>query len=416
MIHRRQPSLHLLSMNSRFFGAAVQASTKQPTRRGISAVIVALVIWTVAMLCLCWWSGIQHDQRYYVKQWQILLAGGDPWSTTNTYGPIYTLLGYLLPFGRLAPKLLMVGALLAANAVLVVELMRARGIHPIQAIYLLAIATNVLFIGVGVIWGLNDALVAALLIASVLLRHQRKFVAAGLLIGLAALTKYYPLLLLPFFAIDDDRVRWSVIFSGLAVFCVGLAGAVGVWGQSPIDAIVHGSTRRASLLSILKAFQKVLDHEGSVRSLVQLLIRYNTMFVITGVVAVMLFSWKLRINWLEGAVLGYLVALTLYKVGHQQFFLPWLFMVASLPLLKLESSDRLAMMLLPIVLLLSLYQFFFEFGPYTCGDSCAWVRSYGGFIFFPASALTVALSAIYFSRRTPRLLGQRRGCGFSDTE
>jgi hypothetical protein len=152
----------------------------------------------------------------------------------------------LLPWHRLAPKFFMVGTLLVANAALVLELMRERGMNPIQLIYLLVIPTHVLIIGVAVIYGDNDAFVAALLIFAVLLRHRGNFLAAGVLVGLAALTKYYPVLLLPFFALDGTRLRWSVIASGMAVFCVGLAAAVAIWGPGPMEAILFGSGRTLS--------------------------------------------------------------------------------------------------------------------------------------------------------------------------
>ena len=98
--------------------------------------------------------------------------------------------------------------------------MRERGMSPIQVIYLLAVPTNVLTVGAGVMYGLNDAFVAALLMVAVIFRHRRYVLTAGVLVGLAALTKYYPLLLLPFFALDGRRLRWSVIVGGIAVFCM----------------------------------------------------------------------------------------------------------------------------------------------------------------------------------------------------
>ena len=68
------------------------------------------------MLWLYWRSGIlprsNHDYAAYVGQWQLLLTGADPWSTDNSYGPLHTAIGFLLPWGPLAPKFFMVGALL----------------------------------------------------------------------------------------------------------------------------------------------------------------------------------------------------------------------------------------------------------------------------------------------------------------
>lgn len=371
----------------------ISSSSSNRTTWQTGVVTAALTLWSLLMLWLGWSYGVLHDERGYIGQWQLLLDGADPWSTNNAYGPLHTVIGFLLPWGPLVPKFFMVGTLLVANAALVLELMRERDMSPIQIIYLLAIPTNVLVLGVGVIYGLNDAFVAALLVFAVLLRNRGNLLAAGALVGLAALTKYYPLLLLPFFALDGSRLRWSVIASGAAVFCFGLAAAVAIWGPGPLDAIIHGSNRSPKLLSILATLKSLFGDEGIVRWL----IRYNTYFVVLGVAAAFLFAWRARFNWLEGAVLGYLVMLTLYKIGHQQFYLPWLFMVASLPLVNKQSADRMAIILLPAVLLLSLYHF-----GYFAGDRyhnmLGWVRSYGGFIAFLVSAASIAACVIDLRR------------------
>ena len=70
--------------------------------------------------------------------------------------------------------------------------------------------------------------------------------------------------------------------------------------------------------------------------------------------------------------------LTLYKVGHQQFYLPWVFMVAALPLANRQSADRMAIILLPAVLLLSLFSFGYEYASDHYRDELRWVRAYGG--------------------------------------
>jgi hypothetical protein len=370
--------------------------TRQQT--GIAA--AAVIIWSLIMLWLCWSYGIRHDYIAYIDQWKLVLDGANPWladnpDRMNTYGPLYNVIGFLLPWSDLAPKFLMVAAMLMANAALVFELIRKRGAHPIQAVYLLSVPTNVLVIGAGITYGLNDSFVAALLIFAVLSRYRGHLVAAGVLVGLAALTKYYPLLLLPFFALDERRLTWSVIVGGLGIFCVGFVAALAIWGHGPIDAMLYGSNRPPKLLSIIAALKSLFGDA----SVVRWLIRYNTYFVVSGVAAAFLFAWKQGLNWLEGAVFGYLVMLTAYKVGNQQFYLPWLFLVAALPLLNRSSADRMATVLLPAVLLLSLYHFGYEFYSDTYTHEFHWVRSYGGFIAFAVSAVTITLCAINLRSR-----------------
>jgi hypothetical protein len=356
----------------------------------VSVVKSGLVVWSLMMLWLCWWSGIQHDYVWYLKQWQNLLKGNDPWgSAGNAYGPLHTAIGFLLPLGPLAPKFLMVGALLGANALLVIELLHERSMRPIQIIYLLAIPTNVLVIGAGVIYGLNDAFVAALLVTAALLRRRGRFLPCGVFIGLAALTKYYPLLLLPLFALDEGKLRWSVVAGGVIIFFPGLISAVAIWGVGPLRAIHFGSLRGPSLLSAIKALQSLFGDEGAVGWL----IRYNSCLVVLGVMAALVFSWKVRLNWLEGVAVGYLVMLTVYKAGHPQFYLPWLFMVASLPLLGKQSADRMAIILLPIVLLLSVHQIIYQFGSDSYNLE---LERYVGFIAFLVSTVSIAVCAVDF--------------------
>jgi hypothetical protein len=352
--------------------------------------VVGLIAWSLAMLWLCWRSGVQHDYGAYLKQWGSLLHENDPWNHKNTYGPLHNVIGLLISINPLAPKFFMVGALLLANATLLLALLRERGTSPIQAVYLLAVPTNVLVVGMGIIYGLNDAIVAALLVAAVLMRHRGKWLACGVLVGLAALTKYYPLLLLPFFAIDEGKVQWAVIKGGVIVFIVGLVAAMAIWGDGLIEAIIYGSGRRPKMLSVLKSLRVLFGRDP-----VSLLVAYNSIAVVLGVAVALTFAWRARLSWLEGVVIGYLVMLTLYKVGHQQFYIPWLFMVASLPLLDKRSSDSMAVILIPAILLLSLYQFGYQFGSDSYQKELGWVREYGGLMAFSVSIASVVLYMVY---------------------
>ena len=152
-------------------------------------------------------------------------------------------------------------------------------------------------------------------------------------------------------------------------------------------------------LSVLSSLQNLFG-DGRI---VHFFIRYNTYFVVSGVAATFVFAWRAKANWLEGAVLGYLVLLTPYKIGHQQYYLPWLFMIASLPLVNRQSADRMAIILLPAILLLSLYHFGYEFGSDEYHDVLGWVRSYGGFIAFPVgvASITACVINLWRYRRTP---------------
>ncbi len=350
------------------------------------APIAALTAWSLLMLWLCDLYRKPHDYGHYIKQWRLVLSGVDPWSTDNAYGPLHNVIALLLPFGAMAPKFFMVGALLAANFALAVRLLHARGMSPILVTYLAAVPANALTIGVGVTYGLNDALVAALVVAAILFRFRDRLYAAGAMIGLAALLKYYPLVLLPFFALNGRRFEWRVVAAGTAVFFIGMLGAFAVWGESVFHAIRFGIDRHAKLLSIIHPLKELTGGASWVRWSLQ----HNTVLVVSAVGAVFLWAWKTRCHWLEGAVLGYLAMLIVYKCGNQQYYLPWLFMVASLPLVGQRSADRMAIILLPAVVLLSLYQFGYEFASDQYHSQLGWVRDYGGLIAFPVGVLAIA--------------------------
>jgi hypothetical protein len=58
----------------------------------------------------------------------------------------------------------------------------------------------------------------------------------------------------------------------------------------------------------------------------------------------------------------------------------------------------MAIILMPAVLLLSLYHFGFAFASSRYNDEFRWVREYGGLIVFPVSVVTIAMCVIDFRR------------------
>ncbi len=377
-----------------------QLAAKKPLKTWQTGLLAGvLIIGTLVLLKYCQSAGIRHDYNRYLDQWRQILNGAPPWASDNAYGPIHTLLAYLLPFGKMAPKYFMVGLMLIANGLMVYELVLQRGLVKIQLVYLLAVPTNILFLGIGIIYGLNDTLVAAFLIFAVLLmRHKYPF-AAGVMIALAGLVKYYPLALLPFIALDERKINWRTIAGGLIVFSAGYLAALGVWGNGPLTAIFFNTTRDAKLLSVLASLQSVFGDGG----ITGFLIQYNVLFMGLGVALTLLFAWVNRLAWMEGVVAGYLVMLMLYKVGNQQFYLPVLFMVSCLLLLNRKTADRMAVALIPLVLFLSLYQYGYLFASDQYRSELAWVRAYGGFIAFAVNLASVTAVLWITHRQKNRL-------------
>ena len=225
-------------------------------------------------------------------------------------------------------------------------LLRARPLSEWRTTYLLAFAANALPI-ISVYWfGNNDGFVAALVIGAVLARRDGRMLLAGLLLGLATLDKYYPALLIPFFALDERKVDTRLILAALATTILGLLAGVAIWGRAFFEAIAFGVSRDASILSILRPIS-VIGRNFGVGDFTDLLVKFNTPMVLlvwTGAIAL---AWARRDNWLVATCWGFFAVLLTYKVGHQQFWVSWLALVACLPLLNRPDADRLARLSLP---------------------------------------------------------------------
>jgi len=317
--------------------------------------------WSLMMIRLSIMAGIQHDQVSYTGQWRLVLSGNNPWATDNAYGPLHSLLAYLLFLGPYGPKLALVLAFLGANTLLVQQLAAARGKVSLADVYTLIVPTNFLVIATVCVFGLNDSLVAALVVGAAVARFRCYLLLSGCLLGLAVLLKYYPIFLVPLFAVDDRRFKISLVAGAAVTTVVGLGAALLAWGDSVLIAPLFGHARSPRMLSVLFALE---TNPGLVGGPVVLaaLARINTICVLVVGAGSVLIALKRHLHWLEASVLGLLAVLLTYKVGHQQFYLPWLCLVAALPLTGTPSGRRLARLCLPLVMFLSAFQLSYFLG------------------------------------------------------
>jgi hypothetical protein len=346
------------------------------------------VAWSLLMIWLSVVGGVQEgsDYYFYIQQWKLVLSGADPWSTTNTYGPLHNVFAYLLPISDLAPKILFSVTLIIANGLLVREIMRVSGVGGVLGVYLLAVPTNFIIISMAFISGHNDSLVAAFIIFAVVARVRGHLAFAGGILGMAIVLKYYPAFLVPLFALEEGRFRLRLIAGAGAVTVVGLAAATFIWGDAFLTAWIEGVRRGPNLLSILSSLQFYPSLGEYVH--VDFLNRYNAGIVLLVGIASIFTAWKLRLHWLEASVIGLAAILLTYKVGNQQFYIPWLFLVASLPLAETSSGRRLSAICLPLVLFLSAFQLGYSYDYYLGRDRV--IRFVVGFLAFPLGVGTIA--------------------------
>ena len=194
-----------------------------------------IVVVSALAVIVAIYSGVQHDYLDYRLQWRLVLDLKDPWSTNSAYGPLHNAFALLVLIHELVPKVVTACALLLANGLLLLRLLATRPIMEWRATYAIAFGGNILVLVSGFLFGLNDAFVAALILGAVLARLDGRIVPAGILLGLATLDKYYPALLVPFFAMDERRVDTRLILSSLVTIFLGLAAAIVIGGEAEED-------------------------------------------------------------------------------------------------------------------------------------------------------------------------------------
>ena len=347
---------------------------------------LTILIYSVSMIWIAVCGGVQHDYTGYLKQWNLVLSTSNPWSTDNAYGPLHNLLAYATYLGLLGPKLIMVSILMIANALLIIEIWNTRKNVNDYLIYFFAVPSNVLIISMAFTYGLNDTLVAAFIVFAIIFRSRHQMVLAGVFLGFAILLKYYPIFLVPLFALQKRHFNLRLIMSVVAVIAIGFLIALALWDTTLLTAFSLGANRGPKLLSILAALRNHPNLVGG-PEIVSFLIDKNVYFLIVVEIFIVFVSWKIRLNWLEASVLGLLIVLLTYKVGHQQFFIPWLFMVASLPLVNNESARRLALCCLPFVFFLSIFQWGYAYGSDGYNNVLGGVRRNVGFVSFSLGLL-----------------------------
>lgn len=372
-----------------------------PSRRQRSAFIAVLTAWALGMLWFSQASGVRHDYRYYLRQWQLVLNGKNPWSTDNAYGPLHNVLAYLLRLDQLAPKLIMSLSLVLAIALLGREHLRKSAAASNLILFLVVLPAHCVVISVGFAYGLNDALTAALITFALVARVHERDITAGALLGLAVLLKYYPAVLVPLFALEHGRLRLRLLVASGACIALGMAVSVLIWGDSLLHAFTYGAARDPKLLSVLASLQS-LPKPISGSAVLGWLIRINSLCVALVSVLSLVLAIRLRLHFIEASVLGLLVILMTFKVGHPQFYLPWLCLVAALPLADKASADQLQWTALPYVLFLDVFQYGYTWGTDSYYHQLSVVRRFVGFAAFALGAATIAAYLLSIHKRSPQ--------------
>ena len=284
--------------------------------------------------------GFRHDYVHYAAQWDWIMEGKNPWAELpqhlkNAYGPLHNAIALLYTINDYLPKILfaLCGVLTSYLLLNRTDEGGAIRLQPSTVFVTLAFVLHPITLFVCYYFSINDSVCALLLVLALIAREKNHLVSAGILIGVAALLKFYPIIFAPFLMITAPRViTLRPMIAAVATFVVGMAAAYLIWGTDIFAPLLFASDRGASYLSIFRFVQGRPDLFGG-PEVVQSILASNTLILLGIAVIVFLFLFFAGANWLTAMVIGVASILLFYKAAHRQFYLPWIatyaFMIAS---------------------------------------------------------------------------------------
>ena len=238
----------------------------------------------------------------------------------NAYGPLYNFYGLSFLIYPALPRIIGTILYLIVSWKILKEIQAHGSLSKTTRFWLyLGIFGNLFsFVLVAVI-GSNEVYVAFFICAAILALKRGDDTLAGAAIGLGALIKFYPLYLVPFFAIDHGRLNIKFTIAAGATFVAGMALAYLVWGSAIFKPLTWNLDRNATPSSIIYVFQAVLH------ALPHVTISASRLVLICLVpLALMelIFQYKLRLSNLAGLMIGYVTVVTFNQIGYVQYYFP----------------------------------------------------------------------------------------------
>ena len=179
----------------------------------------------------------------------------------------------------------------------------------------IALPFNPLFWIAVVVYGAVDALVGTCCILALAVLQTDRRATAGVMLGLAALLKFYPIVMAPFMAIHGRRIDIRFATGLVVTLATGFTLSFLAWGSSTLNPLVR-ATRRSSTMSIFSFLSgdasPLLGWTGNVDHL-----SVPAMALLGGIILIL--SWRWRLAPEAGAFLGVLAALSLYTRGAIQY-------------------------------------------------------------------------------------------------
>ena len=218
-----------------------------------------LTILSLAFLAVTVLSGPVHDYPHFLNMWYEVEQGRNPWFLVggpngvvplNAYGPLFNLLTGLFWVNPLAPKLLFSYAYILFAVGEIKSFMASHRLSAWSFGVLNALFWNPFPWVEIAIRGHFDVLVALLCLAAIRARLAGRDYVSAICLGLGVLLKFFPIVLLPFLALDRSRIRVRVVVTTIGVIALGLGLSYWFWGATTFSPLTFAATRRSNCLSI----------------------------------------------------------------------------------------------------------------------------------------------------------------------
>lgn len=313
--------------------------------KGLRLLIPFYVLYCFGVLIWAYFVDPVHDYSAYLKHWELILSGGDPWQkmpAANAYGPVYNIFAFIYWLEPQLPKLIFVSSWLAVTVFVTIQFRRYSSATDVEKnIFSVFWLLNPFFIVSTVYYGFNDSFVALLVFLALYIILYTKSKKIGVsIISLAVLTKIYPVFLLPFTSAKKSEIYRLFIIFTLVIFIVYLITYL-LWGTSFLNAFGKANGRDPTLFSIMRFLNGELFPFEMVGSF---FLQISVLLILFGLWFVFRLFKNGRIEQHTAFLAGLTVLLLFYKAGQFQFFLTYfaVFAVWTLVEFKKESPNRLA--------------------------------------------------------------------------
>ena len=302
-----------------------------------------------------------HDYSSYLKQWEIINSGLDPWiGTSNAYLPVHNMFAPLIKINNSLPKIIFF--LLFAIPLYLTSIESLNFKNELSQNSKIALFSIFCFspfcVSFSILYGLNDTIVSGLILFALYFSLSKKLKfhsqLSGCILSLATMIKIYPLFIVPCFVYRERRIDFKFlayyIFTTIFIFLTSFF----LWGKSTLGPILFAINRTSSHLSFFNFSRQVLELNID---------KYSVYFMAFSLIITLLIIFKFKIDLLPSVILTLAIVLSFYKVGHQQFFL-FFFAVGPLTIrymnhLRLLKNKSLCSSYLLWICFLNFYQTFY---------------------------------------------------------